>query len=217
MVETQLGAASCCFCEEINLGEMPGAFIAKMGQNDRVVLRDGHFVAIPSVSPLCEGHTLIVPRAHLTSLAQLNRHLRESLTRFIQRVIARVRDRYGAYFLFEHGVGAGRTGGCGVAHAHLHVLPLSRVHAEQVYERVRSDYPCQSSGPFTNVLASTSSRATYLLCGDSLTKVQRIVQDEVPSQYLRKLLAEILGKYEWDWNRLEGWNEMVATYAALRG
>lgn len=216
MAKGHEGAASCCFCREFDAGEMPGDFVVNMGQRNRVFMSDEHFVAMPTVSPLSVGHTLIVPMVHLTSLAQLDRQRRISLATFSKRVVAKVRDRYGSFLLFEHGVGAGKTGGCGVTHAHLHVLPLSKAHAEQVKQRICSDHPDQTCGSFSNVLASVHQDATYLIYGDSFSHVQVIVQADIPSQYLRKLLAETLGRHEWDWKRLEGWDEMVATYDSLR-
>lgn len=94
---------------------------------DRIKARDftverATAVAFPDAYPLTHGHTLVVPRRHLTDLSLLKPDeltdlwlLGTSLCRDLQR-------EHGASG-FNLGVNLGRAAGQTVDHVHLHVIP----------------------------------------------------------------------------------------------
>ncbi|MEI7703490.1 MAG: HIT family protein [Deltaproteobacteria bacterium] len=86
------------------------------------VQTEGTAVAFPDGFPLNPGHTLVVPRRHVSDLFDLAPGEQAD----IWRLVAAVRER----LLAEHrpdgfniGLNVGAAGGQTVGHAHVHVIP----------------------------------------------------------------------------------------------
>jgi histidine triad (HIT) family protein len=98
----------CVFCE-IVAGRIPS----------HKVWEDSDFIAFLDIKPIRPGHILIVPREHHESLFDLPAGLYDRAFR-TARTLA---DPLGEYF------GVPRVGivveGFGVAHAHIHLVPIS--------------------------------------------------------------------------------------------
>jgi len=101
--------AGCKFCRIIE-GELPAHF----------VLDDGDVVAFLDHRPLFPGHTLVLPRAHIETLADLPADRVGPFFRQVQRVDGAVRAAMEApgSFVAENNVVSQS-----VAHLHVHVVP----------------------------------------------------------------------------------------------
>jgi diadenosine tetraphosphate (Ap4A) HIT family hydrolase len=89
---------------------------------DRIWFRTETAYAIPDQYPLSEGHTLVVPRHHLSSLYDLPTEQISSLWNMVGEVRSRLSDRLrpdGFNIGLNDGAAAGQT----VLHAHIHVVP----------------------------------------------------------------------------------------------
>jgi diadenosine tetraphosphate (Ap4A) HIT family hydrolase len=80
-------------------------------------------VAVPDAFPVTEGHTLVVPRKHVTTIYLFNAAEQKA----IWALVAEVRERLlaglkpdGFNIGFNDGLAAGQT----VEHDHVHVIPL---------------------------------------------------------------------------------------------
>jgi histidine triad (HIT) family protein len=86
------------------------------------VYADEQTLAFLDVNPATRGHTLVVPRVHVTDLHEIGPAELAACTRTAQLVAARARDALGAD-------GVNLFNACGVAawqtvfHFHLHVVP----------------------------------------------------------------------------------------------
>ena len=68
---------------------------------------------------------MIVPKQHVLSMAQLDIAVRQELECLLIEVSELIELRFSPPTLFEHGAARpGTTFGCGIDHAHLHVVPL---------------------------------------------------------------------------------------------
>jgi histidine triad (HIT) family protein len=105
-------ADSCRFCS-IVAGETPSA----------VVLDTPEVVAFLDHRPLFPGHTLVVPRAHVETLRNLDGPTRDVLFAEVQRVAAAVQDAMGAQGSF---VAMNNVVSQSVPHLHVHVVPRNR-------------------------------------------------------------------------------------------
>ena len=85
-------------------------FLLKETNNFRVVC-DAH--------PLCEGHILIIPKLHLSSIAQYDDVTYQEFKPLYDQVASFVKETYGPVASFEHGK-FGQT----VFHSHVHFLPF---------------------------------------------------------------------------------------------
>jgi len=85
-----------------------------------------NFVVIPSLGALVEGWVLVVPKKHQISMGALPIELRAEAEEIERQTRAVLRNRYEKpVVVFEHGPSAENHGtGCGVDHAHLHLVPI---------------------------------------------------------------------------------------------
>jgi diadenosine tetraphosphate (Ap4A) HIT family hydrolase len=192
---------------------MPAEMTKSSGLNSRIVDESESFFVIPSVAPLVEGHLLIVPKRHITSLAQLPLAEKDELTTLTTNVCDRVRDLWSASVFFEHGIGRGKAGGCGVQHAHMHVVPASTSAQSHFFESLERQLNGMSEpGTLGDALRHLGLDNSYLLVGTSIAKVRFYASETIPSQFVRQLLVGPLSSKASDWRVLSGWKEFAATY-----
>lgn len=90
------------------------------------LLESPNFVVLPSLGALVEGWVLLVPKQHFLSMGALPDSLIPEMQDLKRSVCAFLQDTYGTASAFEHGPGQKeRKVGCGVDHAHLHILPVN--------------------------------------------------------------------------------------------
>jgi histidine triad (HIT) family protein len=102
----------CLFCK-IARGDIP---------SDKV-LEDDTFVAFRDINPKAPQHVLVVPREHIVSLNDVDRHWKncegQSLLEFMVRVAALLGISKSGYRAL---VNVGPDGGQEVQHLHFHIL-----------------------------------------------------------------------------------------------
>ncbi len=102
---------SCIFCR-IVAGEIPAEVVASEA--------DG--VAFLDVQPLADGHTLVVPRAHVPTVEALEPAAADGLFRLVRRLadpVRRALDAAGTTIGINNGDATGQT----VPHVHVHIVP----------------------------------------------------------------------------------------------
>jgi histidine triad (HIT) family protein len=102
-------AADCLFCA-IAAGDVPGD----------LVLDTPDVVAFLDHRPLFKGHTLVVPRAHVVTLLDLDAPLRDEVFLRTQQVTAAVQAATSAVGSF---VAVNNVVSQSVPHLHVHVVP----------------------------------------------------------------------------------------------
>jgi histidine triad (HIT) family protein len=106
------GAGECLFCQ-IASGEVAAP----------IVFEDEVSVGFLDHRPLFEGHTLLVPRDHVETLADLPDELLDPYFRNVRMLSVAVRDAMGAQGSF---VAANNVVSQSVPHLHFHVVPRVR-------------------------------------------------------------------------------------------
>lgn len=82
--------------------------------------------AVASFGAFIAGWTLVVPHQHVASTAALTPSEWEEFSGLLTSTHALVEERIGGAIMFEHGAaGFSRTAGCGVDHAHVHIVPTA--------------------------------------------------------------------------------------------
>ncbi|MDQ3353846.1 MAG: HIT family protein [Actinomycetota bacterium] len=112
MSATDRPGDACAFCR-IVVGSAPA----------QIVLDDECCLAFLDVRPLFPGHTLVVPRAHHETLADLPPELVGPLFGCVRRLAAAIEDGLGAAGSF---VACNNRVSQSVAHMHVHVVPRNR-------------------------------------------------------------------------------------------
>jgi ATP adenylyltransferase len=183
---------------------------------DRPLFESENLVAVPSLGSLVEGWLLIVPRAHFISTGSFDRSLERELAAFKREIWARLETVYGEVCAFEHGPYAPRRqAGCGVDHAHVHLVPLS-------FDLAKAALPFLSTdADWTRASWSDCSRAIerevdYLFVEQPLGVGRIAVADRFGSQILRKAIATAIGKpREFDWREYPQQHVIDSTISRL--
>jgi diadenosine tetraphosphate (Ap4A) HIT family hydrolase len=209
---------NCCLCEEISSKAFPKQYQGPYPVSTRICVDTGEFVVLPTLSPLSAGHVLVLPYRHVSNLAALPPTARLELLSCAESVSKRIIESFGpTLYFFEHGVSASGMA-CGIDHAHLHILPLSTDSARLVELRIETDYPSNDYGGLGQVLslANQSQPGAYLLHGPGLDSLRISFSDQIPSQYMRRMIAGIDQKVGWDWKLLTSREEFLSTCNALQ-
>jgi histidine triad (HIT) family protein len=103
---------ACLFCE-IVAGRQPASIVAEEPAG----------VAFLDIRPVFKGHTLVVPRAHIATLADLPAADLGTYFEFVQRISVAVQEGLGAQGTF---VAINNTVSQSVPHLHTHVVPRTK-------------------------------------------------------------------------------------------
>jgi len=130
---------SCIFCR-IVAGEVKA----------EVVAREPYVVAFLDVQPLADGHVLVVPRAHVAAVEDLEPAAADALFRQVTRLARPVREALGAAGT-TIGVNNGEATGQTIAHVHVHIVP--RWHGDGAGS-IHTIFPRKASRPLADVGAA---------------------------------------------------------------
>jgi diadenosine tetraphosphate (Ap4A) HIT family hydrolase len=188
----------CDFCDEFS-GGFGNAFRERYGnsvQNREVISTEGLRV-FASIGQIVEGYLLIAPKAHYTALDQMPSQLLQELSAIFASLKSTVSAEFGPSLCFEHGAREPLNGGCGIYHAHLHLVPFERAH--DPVAKLKTRFPYEQVCHFQDIAKVTGRSSPYLLYEDTESNKYVFLADNLPSQYVRRLLAEVLGQTNWDW------------------
>jgi hypothetical protein len=130
--------------------------------------------------------------------------------------------RNGEVYFFEHGIGTNSNEhGCGIDHAHVHLIPVS----EDLSLRLRAYVPVRLQefrsqarrmvGQLDRVIRSPEATfGSYLFFGVA-SEIHLYEPINIPSQFMRKTLAGLLGRNSWDWRVLDNSDDFHATLSLL--
>jgi diadenosine tetraphosphate (Ap4A) HIT family hydrolase len=202
--------ANCDFCNEFS-GDPQNTFnrIYRHDLVSRVLFRSKEFVVVPSLGQITEGHLLLLPIKHFTAFGELPESLLEEFTGLANNVAATITEGYGSSVAFEHGVRPGGSGGCGIYHAHLHAVPLA--NATDPVDALKLRFPYTELTRLDEISKRSAGLSSYLLYQDSHTRLYLFDTGPLPSQYMRKLLADALESEDWDWRTAGIEQRLLAT------
>jgi diadenosine tetraphosphate (Ap4A) HIT family hydrolase len=210
----------CEICAEI-AGEPEGDAYHRLLADDRyvhrLILGGGEFGVLPSLGPLVPGHVLMCPVRHLRRFADLPIDLVEQFPAYVEDVIAVLESVYSCPVTrFEHGTsGDGSRIPCTVEHAHVHLLPLPAGASPILPDlgwatvpgglRELRDYV----GPYEYLTWEHPDGHRLVLRGDDA--------GAIPSQLLRRVVADAVGLPEWNWRVNPDAAAADATFRCLAG
>lgn len=206
----------CFFCDEIRTGRNAN-FASRYPEIDsRILWNDGTLFAMPCIGQLQPGHFMMIPVDHHATLRDASKVL-GPLDGRIATGIEELRSTLGLddreLLVFEHGARNPHDGGCGIYHAHLHVVPVER--GFDISALFELDMP--HAAPSLEALFAMAGPSGSYALGGMWGEDYRChpLAAPLPSQYMRRKLAEALGRPQWDWR--ESWREpaMLAAVAAI--
>ncbi len=159
---------------------------------DEPLFESANFVAVTSIGALVPGWLLIVPRKHQLSMGFLSNALSSELHAFKNDVADVLGEIYGPVSAFEHGPSAAkRLAGCGVDHAHLHLVPTT-------IDLRREAEPFLPSGAAWMVADEGACKRAalndldYLYLEQPLGSGSIVAHDGIGSQIFRRVIASAL-------------------------
>ena len=184
---------------------------------NRPLAETPHFVVVPSLGALVEGWLLVVPKEHYISMGAMPNELRAEADSLVPEVREFLRSSYNSPVVeFEHGPSAALHGtGCGVDHAHLHLVPLACDLLRGVEPFVHSSVewkPCT----WAERIAAFERGWDYLYLKPEGKPGLIAVSDDFGSQVFRRAIAAQLGRAnEFSWREYPRVEVVQSTIAAL--
>jgi diadenosine tetraphosphate (Ap4A) HIT family hydrolase len=204
----------CDFCNEFAGGSSNAFHNCYQGSpRNRLLLATERFRVFPSIGQLVEGYLLIAPLSHYTALDEMPADLLEEFGEISRQVRTVLSETYGPCVCFEHGARGPANGGCGIYHAHLHAVPLSRSLDQS--ELLKSKFSYREIIDLSEIRERTEGLPAYLLYMSTQGSSYVFDTGSLPSQYMRKLLAEALGNPQWDWRTAGREERLLATLNRL--
>jgi diadenosine tetraphosphate (Ap4A) HIT family hydrolase len=161
---------------------------------------------------LVPGYVLILPRAHVFSMASLDAASRAELRAYEREIHERIAVRWRPATLFEHGSCANpdaATGAC-ISHAHWHLIPGEfDLDGRGIgFRRARTfDAIVEADRPHGYLAFRTAGGEWYFN-----------VTHRPPSQYFRRIIAARLGRpTEWDYLAFPILDQLRDTIVGLTG
>lgn len=209
-----VGHVNCQFCSEFS-GSTDNAF-AVLYENvirDRSVLMTENFRVFPSIGQIVEGYILIAPVRHYSALQTLPTNLTTELNSLYEQVKKALASCYGPCIFYEHGTGSAVSGGCGIYHAHLHAVPLPR--SLDPVELLKSKFSYKRIEGLSDLRDQSQGMSGYIFYQDSNSRSYLFDTPNLVSQYMRRTLAAVLGRDDWDWRAAGREERLMGTLSRL--
>lgn len=165
----------------------------------RELLAYGSLRVLADLSPLVEGHILIVPVQHYLNFGQFIAEHPHDLRNLGEVVLPAYRHLYGDATYLEHGSSSDMRQAACINHAHLHVLPLK---TRDVVTSMRADGLEEVRlSKIEDLALSAGDDLPYYLASNAQSGSVFGLGKHMPKQYLRAVAARLLGIEDgsWDW------------------
>jgi len=108
--------------------------------SDRVIMESELSLAFFDGYPVSEGHTLVVPRRHVSSYFELSPEEKDDIWKMVDKLKVLLQERFHPDG-FNIGVNVGEAAGQSVFHVHVHLIPRYKGDVENPKGGVRGVIP----------------------------------------------------------------------------
>lgn len=167
---------------------------------DTILFQTSNFCVVPTRGALVEGWVLIVPKDPVISFGFLPTDLWPEAIDLLERTRRAISTIYGGAVCFEHGpVVTGTTVGCGVDHAHLHVLPFFGNVFDNIPSELNRTVSWRNAHSIKDTIGFRQDSTPYLYFEDD-NGARICDSSNAPSQFFRRVIAAMIGKPNcFDW------------------
>lgn len=168
--------------------------------NSFIIYETTNFLVAPDIAPLIEGHLLLFPKAHYISVGNLIAEHFSEFTDVKNYILHLFLNRYSRPVFFEHGAAKTQKAGNSIDHAHLHCLPadIDLVSNQNV--------PWIAINSLLDLTKFYENNIPYIYfedcSGNMFVSLLHDERKDLPSQFLRKVVANILGSENWNWREM---------------
>lgn len=181
---------------------------------DTVLWDLGEVVVTPTLGSIIPHWVLAIPRDPAVNIARWSKDPQEPL-HLISQIASVAGYKLDQILWFEHGAPSiGAVTGCGVDHAHLHLLLQPPFSFEEFKAASRAaaliDWQEGNGNPYETLRPD----ASYLVAGSSKRYFLAKDTDSVGSQFFRRIVASLAGVPNyWDYKRYSHLQNVKATLA----
>lgn len=199
---------NCLFCKNI-----PNTSDSIDSIKKRILFESDNFIIFPTLGQFTEGYLLIASKTHYRSSAFLPKNIFEELETLTRETRKILHDKYGPIILFEHGsLNAIQSGGCCIDHFHFHILPFNGDISSHL-----NDFPKKQIYYLKEIKNQVDTSLAYLFYENNYSQKFIYNVGVIPSQYLRKIISQEIGKSGlWDWRIHPEIENLKNTYSNLK-
>lgn len=177
----------CKFCELVKAAGTDCAY------NTRI-FETKNFLVCPSLGSLVPGWVLIIPKKHFLNSSEIPTQYLEEFYSLYNRTIECVTHAFAKPTIFEHGpVMDNSLTGCGVDHAHIHVVPLNFSLSEAIAKHCVAKLTWRNATIFNKSAFIDYSKSSYFLYKEPNNEALLTNINTEISQYFRQIIAKELG------------------------
>jgi ATP adenylyltransferase len=182
---------NCAYCTNI--------FSPKHTQSlaawDEIIHETPHFVLTPTVGSMVEGWVLIISKRHVPAMGALNTDELEELKELTNKVRHIIKETYGSVVVFEHGPYCDGTNfGCGIDHAHFHVVPIPFSLRDHILEETNYLMKYDKITDINDLRTMHLNSKSYIYLSDNEYNNDILFHSfEIPSQFIRRIIAKLIG------------------------
>jgi len=209
----------CCICSQIH-GEQENDLISKLLNETqytrRIILENESFVVIPSLGAITPGHSIICPKKHIKSIAQLDEKLEEDYYKIKEKISRLLRKTYKSdIHYFEHGTARNSSKIlCTVDHAHMHIIPCNVSIELLLFKDLLWVEANNTISDLRDVVGS--NEYIYYESPEEKIFVAKNICEEFESQYMRKVFKLALNQNsDWNWRETPKAEEANEVYKLL--
>ncbi len=185
---------------------------------NRKILETPHFIVVPTLGAIVEGWILVISKRHVVSMGALTEEELGELNDLITRVRDLIKSLYGSAVVFEHGPACdGTTFGCGVDHAHFHIITIELAVTPLIDKELAGKVMWKPSYNLMYLSDMHLNSKSYLYIVENKSNQGKVAcLDSIPSQLLRRVIARHLGIPElYDYREHAFYDNVVATLCRL--
>lgn len=192
-------------------------FGEELKNKKNVLLESENFFIVPALGQMgIEGYLLLCSKKHYIGVSSIPKNLEGELEEMIGRVKKSLKKIYNTeVVVFEHGpkTSCSKGGGC-LDHAHLHIIPL-KIDIIRYLSKIFKLKLIRSFTALKRVVKKTNTSYIYI---ESSAGKRYVISVEVPlpSQYLRRVIASLVGISCWDWKKNSDFKTFQKTIRSLR-
>ncbi len=186
----------CPLCLEV-IGS-DNALSNVLHRKNHIIFKNSHFSFLSDISPIVEGHGLLVTNYHLDSFGKIKPNHLSLFYEFLNRAIIFYKDNFTQFFFYEHGT-ANPNRDCRncVSHAHIHFIPL-KINIEKYiksisnsfyYDKCNTQYP-DCSGIDEYIYFNQNGCSGFLITN---------LFNYLPKQFIRMVVANEQSLTDWNW------------------
>lgn len=174
-----------------------------------VLYESDNFIVVPTKGAIVEGWLLLISKKHYLCMGALPTSLYPELRAITHETIEILTRSYAPPTIFEHGPSSsGLPIGCGVDHAHFHVVPLSfsMIPKSETEIHLYGTSWVPSLPNFNSLRQLYDAGKSYLYLQEPNSPAVHCTPVNLPCQFFRRIIAKEMGvpnQYDYNCNVFE--------------